>query len=324
MVSEKLGSVDESIIKCAKSCKNGELTFAMFEKSLASTKLSTLGLTLATTALNVALSMGIAFAIQGIVSAVSDWAKADEITAEKAEELTQKLKEQREETEKNRQSLGNLEERYNELSRGVSDNGKNISLTSSEYDEYKNVVSQLSDLLPDLTVIFDEHGQKIGFVAGQLKDANKQYDEYLRKEAVKKWNASGDNSVDNITARYNNSRRQSEEKRRSNYWDYQYGRLEKDDMAVKDIDKVISDLLTLDSNEERYEYIHNYGASTYLLDYLSDNGIAWLEGGGKVAFQVDKARELLEYARRGENISRIAGINKTCYANVGGLCKTIR
>ncbi len=97
VVSEKLGGVDESIIKCAKSCKNGELTFAMFEKSLGTTTLSTLGLTLATTALNAALSMGIAFTIQGIVSAVSDWAKADEITAEKAEELTQKLKEQREE-----------------------------------------------------------------------------------------------------------------------------------------------------------------------------------------------------------------------------------
>ena len=63
-----------------------------------------------------------------------------------------------------------MNSKYNELADGVDNAGHNMSLTSEQYSEYKDVVSQLSDLMPTLNTTFNEQGEKIGFVDGKLKN----------------------------------------------------------------------------------------------------------------------------------------------------------
>ena len=76
-----------------------------------------------------------------------------------------------------------MSKKYKELSNGVSDTGQNLTLTSDQYSDYKDTVSKLSDLMPDLTTQFNEQGEKIGFVGGKLDDVNKKYKEYIKNKA---------------------------------------------------------------------------------------------------------------------------------------------
>lgn len=63
--------------------------------------------------------------------------------------------------EKNLSSVEALEDRFNELSQGVSENGKNISLTSDEYQEYLNIVDQLTAVNPKLIQGYNDENNAI-------------------------------------------------------------------------------------------------------------------------------------------------------------------
>ena len=92
----------------------------------------------------------------------------------------------------NSSSISELNERYQELSKGVSSTGENMSLTTSEYEEYKGLVSQISELLPNLNTFFDEQGNKIGFVAGNLSDLNEEYTKYAQQKTWEELNTKDD------------------------------------------------------------------------------------------------------------------------------------
>ncbi len=79
--------------------------------------------------------------------------------------------------------IDELSVKYQELSKGVSDMGANISLTDQQYTEYKNTVQELSELMPHLNALFNEQGEKIAFVGGRIQDAREQYNNAIRSQA---------------------------------------------------------------------------------------------------------------------------------------------
>ena len=83
----------------------------------------------------------------------------------------------------NIQTINSVKDRYYELSEGVNELGKNVSLTSEEYDEYKSIVSQISETMPNLTARYNEQGEKVGFLTGQIKDLDKELAEQEQREA---------------------------------------------------------------------------------------------------------------------------------------------
>lgn len=67
-----------------------------------------------------------------------------------AEEVARAYSDAQNNCESNIDALNNLRDRYNELSEAVGENGENIGLTASQYDEYLGLVRQIADISPDI------------------------------------------------------------------------------------------------------------------------------------------------------------------------------
>lgn len=103
--------------------------------------------------------------------------------AENAQNMANSLRNSQASMSQGYDDIGTLAARYNELSQGVSNMGQNISLTDSQYEEYKQTVGELSELMPTLNTLFNEQGEKIGFAGGKLQDATKEYQKYIQANA---------------------------------------------------------------------------------------------------------------------------------------------
>lgn len=98
----------------------------------------------------------------------------------------------------NLQTINSVKDRYYELSEGVNDLGNNVSLTTDEYEEYKGIISQISDTMPQLTARYNEQGEKVGFLTGQIKDLNKELAEQEQLEYSKLLANGEDGQGENI------------------------------------------------------------------------------------------------------------------------------
>ncbi|WP_308698757.1 hypothetical protein, partial [uncultured Thomasclavelia sp.] len=152
--------------------------FASMTKS-AGNILKSFGATLAST--GVMMLAGVA--ISGAAKLFSNWVNEAKNAETAASGFSESLNKLNSDYSSNSAKITELNKRYQELSKGVNSLGKNNSLTSSEYDEYKNIISQISDIMPSLSVRFDEQGDKIGFVKGQLEDLNEEYQKYQQNMA---------------------------------------------------------------------------------------------------------------------------------------------
>ncbi|MCI8409021.1 MAG: hypothetical protein HFJ09_07110, partial [Lachnospiraceae bacterium] len=103
-------------------------------------------------------------------------------------------------------TLSSLNKEYTALSKGVNSLGQNVHLSTEEYDRYKEIISQVSAVMPELGVRYNEQGEKIGFVKGQLSNLNEEYNKYQENQA-KKLLTQGDedgNTLQDVIDNYNN------------------------------------------------------------------------------------------------------------------------
>lgn len=165
--------------------KGGSASLGGYISYLVKTKLATIGLQIATAALNAAITMGVSFAIQMLITSLSNLARQVENTREAAEGFSNSISNFNKNLKDNGDTLSTLNNRYKELSQGVGKFGQNLRLTSDDYEEYKDIISQVSDIMPDLAVRYNEQGEKIGFVKNQIEDLTDAYHEWQRTQARK-------------------------------------------------------------------------------------------------------------------------------------------
>lgn len=72
---------------------------------------------------------------------------------------------------RNIESLESLRDRYEKLAVSVGENGENIGLTASEYDEYLGIVKQISDISPQIIQGYDNEGSAILNYKSAIDDA---------------------------------------------------------------------------------------------------------------------------------------------------------
>ena len=220
-LAEQMENVDQRIIDYAKTCKNGQMTTEGFKTSVEGMTFSAKAATVATKALSVALNMVAFFviteAISAVVSYLNSYTEAAANAKEGSETLTQKMKDFDSSVGENTKTLKSLNSRYQELSKGVNELGGNVHNSTEEYEEYKDIVQQISDIMPDLSVRFNSQGEAIGFTDGKLKDLTKTYEEY-RKNTAEGFLINGDgegNTVQDIVDNYKN---QTDRAWYDNFW----------------------------------------------------------------------------------------------------------
>ena len=142
---------------------------------------------------NMLVSLGISAIISLAVKGLDNLVHAADNAKESAESFSNSFKSMNEEFTSNDSKLSDLQKQYDELSKGVNSLGENVSLTTDEYDTYKKVISEISDMMPSLLARYDDEGNKIGFVQGKLKDLSAEYDNYKKKKAMDLVNGENDN-----------------------------------------------------------------------------------------------------------------------------------
>ncbi len=150
------------------------LTAAQKASTVASKALS-VGMKLLSVAMNVGIALLIPVIIKGIDKLITTKAEL----AEKAEEVTSKFREQKEELTGNRAKFDELAEKYEKLSKGVNALGENLSLTSDEYEEYHDVVNQIASMFPSWVKGWDEQGNAILDVKGNVEDLTQAYNDAI-------------------------------------------------------------------------------------------------------------------------------------------------
>lgn len=154
--------------------------------SLIASTAKTVGLTIATTALNAALTFGISAIITGVVSAFATWINSSKKITEAAEEAKDKISSINDDLKTNTETVENAKQRYAELAQEVENLGKvnqsRGSLSTDEYEEFLDLSNQLAGVFPRLSKNYDDNGNAILNLSGDVDTIVGSLDDLLQKE----------------------------------------------------------------------------------------------------------------------------------------------
>ena len=154
--------------------------------SLIASTAKTVGLTIATTALNAALTFGISAIITGVVSAFATWINSSKKITEAAEEAKDKISSINDDLKTNTETVENAKQRYAELAQEVENLGQvsqsRGSLSTDEYEEFLDLSNQLAGVFPQLTKGYDDNGNAILDLSGNVDTIVGSLDDLLQKE----------------------------------------------------------------------------------------------------------------------------------------------
>lgn len=123
----------------------------------ATSALKGLGASLLSMAAMTAVVMAISALGKAIDSAIMSASEAKTITADVDTAYSNTISE----LTGNIDSVNSLSDRFAELSKGITSTGENLSLTTTEYEEYRDIVKQLVDLNPTLIQGYNAQGDAI-------------------------------------------------------------------------------------------------------------------------------------------------------------------
>lgn len=169
-----------------KSLNGASASIGGYIKYLATAKVQTLALSAATTTLNMALSMGASLIVTGLISAFSSWVNKSEEITKSAQEAKDKISAIKDELNANTETVENAKRRYAELAQEVENLGKVTqskgTLSNEEYEEFLDLSNQLAGVFPSLTKKYDENGNAILDLSGDVDSIVGTLDNLIQKE----------------------------------------------------------------------------------------------------------------------------------------------
>ena len=155
-----------------------------YATSLIGATAKTVGLTVASTALNAVLTMGIGVAIGLIISGISKLITYYDDLAESVEASSSAFDTANSELMNNRSAFDEAVQSYEKLRKGVNKfTNENVSLSADEYEEYLNVVNTIADFVPSMVAGFDSQGNAILNTAASVDELTKAYNDLIVAES---------------------------------------------------------------------------------------------------------------------------------------------
>lgn len=222
-LAKKLGTTDKGFIDFCTSLKNGDITLKEGQTYLQAyqEQLNSLGFSfskvksmakdfignLGANVLNALGGMAVSALAGGLMTLAGkgiEWvykkisgkaeAEALEKMSEKAQDAQSKIKSLQSEIKQNADTVDEAGKKYAEFAQGVNQlTGKNISLSDDEYKEFLDVSNQLAEVFPQLTKGYDDNGNAIldlqgnvDGITGKLKDLLEIEQQLAQQEINKK------------------------------------------------------------------------------------------------------------------------------------------
>lgn len=217
-----------------------------YVKSLIGAKAAQAAFTVAATAANAALTMGISVAIGAAIGWISDMIHYWDDLADSVDEASNSFDQNRSSLMQNKSGYDSAVETYDKLSHGVNKAGENIALTASEYEEYQNAVNQIADMTPDMVAGFDAQGNAILKQSSNVDTLTEAYNKLITAEAkaiLDKNDETGYGGLDDIVKDYNHAMENYKENA-----DYDVGENSqlKEILESNDVDKALKELSDAD------------------------------------------------------------------------------
>lgn len=208
-----------------------------------------------------------ATAIYSISKAISHYNKKQEEAFEsakkKADDAKSKIKSLQSEIKQNADTVDQAGKKYAELAQGVNQlTGKNISLSDDEYKEFLDVSNQLAEVFPQLTKGYDDNGNAIldlqgnvDGITGKLKDLL-EIEQQLAQQEINK----------NIDTYFENQSKVfgKEAKGQNDTIDTQTEKIEKYKKALDNFNESVS------NNKPASNFESELEKQTYYADFLAD------------------------------------------------------
>lgn len=145
---------------------------------------TTVAINMAKAALDGFLMAVATWAAGKLLQQISDMAHSSEITTEKAQSAITNFQDGKKTLAEHGEQVESLKNKYSELSKGVDKFGHNVSLSPSQFDEYKQTVESIAELYPQLLETYSDEGVAILTLKGNIDGLTNAYKEE-RKEAQK-------------------------------------------------------------------------------------------------------------------------------------------
>ena len=127
-------------------------------------------------ALNAAISMGISILISWVVSAVTKAINANKELAESVEEVMTEYNRATKTLKDHRDTLDEIDDDYAKLASGVDALGRNVSLSTDEYERYNEIVNSIAEMFPEMVSGYTEEGNAIIALKGNVEALEKAYE----------------------------------------------------------------------------------------------------------------------------------------------------
>lgn len=169
---------------------------------------------------------------------------------ESADSIVKAYNEAQDTITNNQNTISNISSQYQILSRGVNELGENVSLSTKEYEEYKNIVSQIESMFPSMIAGYNNEGVAILTCKGNVDELTKAYEENAKAAYAAAIAGQGD-----VWKSFEGS-----------FWSKWNGKtdLEKQNEAAKRL----KEYLTMDENGIRYIDTINFDSSDETNDWI--------------------------------------------------------
>lgn len=126
--------------------------------------------------------IGVTAVIGIVINIVDRINKSIQESIDKANELIDTYESAKSTYSSNMKTLSGLEEQFDKLSKGVNENGENVSLTSEEYQTYLSIIDQIADISPQLIMGYTDEGHAILNYKDALQEAISAQKEYIENQ----------------------------------------------------------------------------------------------------------------------------------------------
>ena len=177
-----------------------------YVKYLLGANLKTVGLTIATTALNAAISFGITFLITKGIQVISNYINQADNLKKSINDMVTSYDDSQKTLQSHKKTIDNIGEKYKTLSNGVDELGNNVSLTTDQYKEYIDICNQIADLYPSLVSGYTSEGNAILKLKGNIEDLTQAYKDEQKAAAA---SVISDSDNKNVVKNYKNQNKTS-------------------------------------------------------------------------------------------------------------------
>lgn len=121
--------------------------------------------------------LGIVTAVTALLPLLNDWIDKTEEVSKASEDALNKYKETTDSLKESKKTINEISSDYEKLAMGVDELGNNISLSTSEYERYNDIVNKIADMFPTMVRGYTAEGNAIIKNKGSVEALTQAYAE---------------------------------------------------------------------------------------------------------------------------------------------------